>query len=263
MMEKRSYEKFYEGFHKGTRPLGYIATKDDLTYGNPVSFVDRHVTKKSRVLDVGCGVGAISLHMANNGNSVVGIDISENAISAARKDAERFGLANATFHACNAMDLEFDEEFDVVVCFDVLEHVEDDVVILRKINRFLRIGGKLLLRVPSVNAPMHRMRLFIRGYDDFDRKAGHLRRYSKESLESLLKPSGFQILETEAVEGLLRNSVFTSHFGTAMKPLLTKRGWAVLFSELDVFACSILGCSGFNIASSKIAEPEDDERKAE
>ncbi len=259
MMEERSYEKFYEEFHKGTRPLGYITTEDDLTYGNPVSFVDRHVTKKSRVLDVGCGVGAISLHMANNGTSVVGVDISENAISAAREDAERFGLDNATFLAGNATDLEFDEEFDVVVCFDVLEHIEDDHLLLRNFNRFLRPDGKLLLRAPSDTAPMHKLRLFLRQHDGFDRQAGHLRRYSIDSIESLLETAGFRLFETEYVEGFLRNFIFTTRLGgNFLKPLLRRIKYPDVFSGMDDLTRLVFGHSGFNTTSSKVAELKND-----
>jgi ubiquinone/menaquinone biosynthesis C-methylase UbiE len=259
MMEESSYEEFYEEFHKGTRPLGYITTEDDPTYGNPVSFVDRHVTKKCRVLDVGCGVGAISLHMASNGASVVGVDISENAISAAEEDAERFGLSDATFLAGNAADLEFDEEFDVIVCFDVLEHIEDDHRLLMDFNRFLRPDGKLLLRAPSDTAPMHKLRLFLRQHDGFDRQAGHLRRYSVDRIASLLETAGFRLSETEYVEGFLRNFMFTTRLGgNLLKPLLRRIKYPEVFSAIDDLTRLVFGHSGFNTTSRKVAELTDD-----
>ncbi len=261
------YEEFYEEFHKGSKPLGYVPTKDDFTYGNPIDFVDRQIPAGSKVLDVGCGSGAISLHIATRRSSVVGVDVSERAISAAKDDAERFGLSNARFFVGNINNVELEEKFDVVVCFDVLEHMEDDGLVLRKINRFLEIDGKLLLRVPSDGAPMHKLRLFLRGYDAFDKQVGHLRRYAKGPLKSLLEQTGFRVLEVEDVEGLFRNSVFTTRLGSIPKLHLRNATCSVLFSRLDDLSRRVLGGSGLNVSSSKVTEAgserfENDKRKS-
>jgi hypothetical protein len=55
---------------------------------------------------------------------------------------------------------------------DVLEHIEDDVAILQKLNTLLQDRGKLIIKVPALN--------FI--YGEMDRAIGHYRRYNKNTL---------------------------------------------------------------------------------
>lgn len=255
MMDNISWKEFYESHYEFVEPLGCIASRNDFVYGNLIDFVDRHVGKESTVLDLGCGKGAVSIHVASRGSSVQGIDISEKAVEAARKDAERFGLTNVHFSAGDIAKVDLKESYDVIICFDVIEHIQEDELMFKKINRLLRTGGKLLLRVPSESAPMHRLRIFLRGYDGFDRFVGHLRRYSKTSITSLLDKSGFRMLEMEDVEGVLRNFLFTTRLGFRPKRILCKASCGALFSRLDDLTRAILGGSGFNIASSKIGQP--------
>jgi SAM-dependent methyltransferase len=73
--------------------------------------------------------------------------------------------------------------FDSAICFNVLEHIEDDAATLRLFADRLASGGRLFLLVPA-------HRLLFGGYD---RAAGHLRRYSKAPLGELLSNAGFEV----------------------------------------------------------------------
>jgi SAM-dependent methyltransferase len=64
------------------------------------------------------------------------------------------------------------EQFDTVICLNVLEHVEDDVGALRAIRKLLTPGGRLILLVPSLPAL----------YGSLDRALGHYRRYTRREL---------------------------------------------------------------------------------
>ncbi len=93
------------------------------------------------VLDVGCGGGLLSEPFAALGCHVTGIDRSAPTLMAARVHAEKSGLGIRYLEA-SAESLPFAAQtFDVVVCCDVLEHVDDLEKVIGEISRVLKPGG--------------------------------------------------------------------------------------------------------------------------
>ena len=93
------------------------------------------------VLDVGCGGGLLSERFAGIGCSVTGIDRSLPTLAAARDHARSMELA-IRYQAADAAALPFDaEQFDVVCCCDVLEHVDDVDGVIAEIARVMKPGG--------------------------------------------------------------------------------------------------------------------------
>ena len=99
------------------------------------------------VLDAGCGVGYGAEMIARAGASrVVGIDLAPEAIAAA---SERAGEV-AAFQVGDVRDLPFDEgSFDLVVCFEVLEHLEDPEPAITALKGVLREDGLLIVSSPN------------------------------------------------------------------------------------------------------------------
>ena len=96
-----------------------------------------------RILDIGCGTGAMSRKLAPWG-SVVSADFSPLALSYSRR--RNLNLLCAS----DAMRLPFrDESFDLVVAMDILEHVSDDSAALSEIYRVLKPGGRIIATVPA------------------------------------------------------------------------------------------------------------------
>ena len=92
-----------------------------------------------RILTVGCSAGFIERRLAEHADSVIGVDIDEPAIAFARKTHPR---ENLRFELGDAMNLSFPtDEFDVVVCSQVYEHVPDASQMMANILRVLRPGG--------------------------------------------------------------------------------------------------------------------------
>jgi len=105
-----------------------------------------------KLLDVACGAGGPALRIAHKtGCFVVGIDLHEQAISAARSLAEKLGLADRSeFRTVNASGmLPFaNGEFDAITCIDAINHLPDRPAVVADWARLLKTGGRLLFTDP-------------------------------------------------------------------------------------------------------------------
>ncbi|MBK5570340.1 class I SAM-dependent methyltransferase [Ensifer sp. SSB1] len=97
-----------------------------------------------RVLDLGCGAGGVTLHIARTYRpaAITGFDVEAPVIAHARDAAARQGLAGVSFVQAPAGTLPFfDGSFDVVFSKDALVHVADKLAVFREIYRVLSPGG--------------------------------------------------------------------------------------------------------------------------
>ncbi len=98
------------------------------------------------VLDAGCGVGYGSAHLAEAAASVVGVDVSTEAIAYARA---HYANPRTSFAVMDVTALEFpDESFDVVCSFETLEHVREPSQAVGEARRVLRAGGAYVVSTP-------------------------------------------------------------------------------------------------------------------
>jgi 2-polyprenyl-3-methyl-5-hydroxy-6-metoxy-1,4-benzoquinol methylase len=103
--------------------------------------------KEKCVLDLGSGEGYGAALLAEHAREVVGIDYSPEAVKHARA---RYARGNLSFDVGDAMAIPNQlGHFDVVTCFEVIEHVEDHGALLAGIARALRPGGVVLLSTPN------------------------------------------------------------------------------------------------------------------
>lgn len=108
-------------------------------------------TKNKRVLDIGCGRGDISLHLAKNAKEVVGIDYSKDAIHIANSVKKTFPHSvqkKTKFMVMNAKKLAFPTDyFDLIINIDVFEHLYHDELTksLREMKRVLKKDGILFV----------------------------------------------------------------------------------------------------------------------
>jgi ubiquinone/menaquinone biosynthesis C-methylase UbiE len=99
------------------------------------------------VLDIGCGSGHGSHTLASKFKEVYAVDISEEAISYAKK---YWNLPNIKFTIGDSLSIPFPEDkFDVVVAFEVFEHLTDWKKFLLEIKRVLKPTGKLYISTPN------------------------------------------------------------------------------------------------------------------
>ena len=107
----------------------------------------RELVTGRRVLDAACGEGYGSALLAQTAASVVGVDLSAAAIGHAR---ERYGAEGLEFVEADCLALPFDDgEFDFVVSFETLEHLEAQDELLAEFRRVLSQDGVLLVSTPD------------------------------------------------------------------------------------------------------------------
>jgi ubiquinone/menaquinone biosynthesis C-methylase UbiE len=107
---------------------------------------DTSFSEKSRVLEVGCGVGAQTVTLAKNSPKaqIISLDISATSIAEAKMKVESAGFTNVHFQQGDIFQLPFKpESFDhIFVCF-VLEHLPNPVKILSYLKTFIKLNGTI------------------------------------------------------------------------------------------------------------------------
>ena len=97
-----------------------------------------------KVVDIGCGGGILAESIAQSGADATGIDLSEKALKVAELHALEVG-ANLTYRSISAEALaaEQPEQYDVVTCMEMLEHVPDPASVVQACAKLCKPGGTL------------------------------------------------------------------------------------------------------------------------
>lgn len=132
------------------------------------------------LLEIGCGSGFVLQEIGRNypKAQLTGAEYFEEGLVHARKR-----VPQAQFEQLDATQMSQREVFDVIGAFDVIEHIKDDCLVLRNLNRALKSGGRLFITVPQ-----HRWL-----WSTIDEKAGHFRRYSFQELKKKVGEAGFEV----------------------------------------------------------------------
>jgi SAM-dependent methyltransferase len=128
-------------------PEAYSAWRCDELQAEFAQFVDSHAVAGKDVLDFGCGSGSLAMAVARLGaHRVAGIDLRPPHIEAATRAAAAAGIAIDFRVSERPARIDFaDDSFDVILCFDVLEHVIEYESIVGEWGRVLRPQGRVLI----------------------------------------------------------------------------------------------------------------------
>jgi SAM-dependent methyltransferase len=130
----------------------------------------------ARILDAGCGSGRNMLDLARHG-TVTGVELADASVAAARaRDVGSIVQGSITEMPFPA------DSFELAVCLDVIEHLEDDHAALRELRRVLAPGGALLVTVPAYQWLWSR-------HDEINH---HHRRYNRRSLLAAATAAGWE-----------------------------------------------------------------------
>jgi len=192
---KSTQADYYKDYwqHPQFEDCTYVRWKADLTRDHPV------IRNCRTLLDVGCGGGAILAAIGRPDARLTGVEVSPDAVRALR---ER-GFAAAE------VDLELgrlpfsDESFDVVLCYDVFEHLFAPDRLLSEIRRVLLPGGHAFLCVPNTLNGFNRLLFALGRYVDImdtshrtsELFSNHIRLFSRDLFERFLASGRFAVHE--------------------------------------------------------------------
>lgn len=154
----------------------------------------------AKILDLGCGSGALSNALRKATNRVVGIDSSTTGIQIAQKS-----FPSVEFK-CQSVEDSLPEgmrgDFDVVIAIEVIEHLLRPRVLLQRAREALKPGGVFI-----VSTPFHGYwkNLLISCLGQWDRHwhplrdFGHVKFFSRATLHLILKEGGFRIVRNKNV----------------------------------------------------------------
>lgn len=145
--------------------------------------LDRLPRAPESFLEIGPGQGDIAQSLLDRfpGTNGVAVDMAEQSIEQCR--ARFAGDPRMTMVLTDAHLLAYEKRFDIVVACEVLEHIEDDRTVIRRIHDALRPNGHAILSVPA----------FAQKWEVSDRYVGHVRRYERDDLLDKLRGCGFEI----------------------------------------------------------------------
>ncbi|MFH5805521.1 class I SAM-dependent methyltransferase [Alienimonas sp. DA493] len=148
------------------------------------------------VLDAGCGNGAFAGTLAAAGRDVVGVDLSESGIAAARQahPGTRFEVASVTDDLVGRLG----RRFDVVTSLEVVEHLYDPRAYAAALFDVLRPGGGVVLTTPY-HGYLKNLALAAAGKLDAHFTVlwdgGHIKFWSRRTLTTLLTDAGFEDIQ--------------------------------------------------------------------
>jgi SAM-dependent methyltransferase len=159
----------------------------------------KYFPEASSFFELGCGTGVVLAALRARGPELT---FAGGEPSAAGLEIARSRLPDVPLYQLDGRRLPFEEEFDVVGAFDVLEHIDEDGAVLAQMHQAVKPGGGILLSVPQhpwLWSPV----------DDYSL---HRRRYTARELVERLEVAGFQVVRKTSFVSLLLPAVAFSRW---------------------------------------------------
>jgi 2-polyprenyl-3-methyl-5-hydroxy-6-metoxy-1,4-benzoquinol methylase len=153
------------------------------------------------LLDMPCGDGTLTSILAPSFSRIVGVDASSKHLALAREN-----LPAAEFHEALIEEFDTSERFDTITMINVLEHVVDPILVLRKAASLLSDDGILLVHVPNAKAINRRLAVLMGTLTECEELSpfdihvvGHRRSYTMATLSADVEAAGLKINNTGGV----------------------------------------------------------------
>mgnify|MGYP000187148673 CR=1 FL=1 len=184
-------KKFYSKEYRASEKLTSQGNPEELFsmysqfQGDRLRLLAPYLTKKARVLEVGCSAGMFLYHAKKKVKEIVGIDFDRASAAYAAKKC------GCTVYTTDIAETPLKKGyFDLIVAFQTVEHVQDPAGFVASLKEYLAPGGSIAIEVPNLydalaytyNLPFHR---------DFFFHAAHLWYFTQKSLEKVMRSCGF------------------------------------------------------------------------
>ncbi|QTH42753.1 class I SAM-dependent methyltransferase [Cohnella sp. LGH] len=189
-------ERFWD---KTASQYDQIEMKDGQTYLQIIQRTKAYLEISNVVLDYGCGTGSISNEISEDVKEIHAIDLSSNMIAIAEKKANERNVANIHYTHTTIFDERYKAgSLDVILAFHVLHLLEDEQIVLQRINELLKPGGLFISATPCVGEKiLLRNLLFLAG------RVGlmpSIRSFNIRNLINTIENGNFSIVESECLK---------------------------------------------------------------
>jgi len=186
------------------------------------------------ILDAGSGPGVFAFELARcfPEANVLGIDILEEVVETAEQIRSKVSAVNVRFQVGDLVTLPEADRFDLVLCVDILEHIEDDLEALRALYRIMKAEGILVLHVPSLyrRYPVWKKSL------NFD-VATHVRTgYAMEDILDKVGAAHFSILEMGYTYGFFETLANNLSYMITKARMENRKLYALAFPFLNALS---------------------------
>lgn len=160
--------------------------------------VVKYIDRNQKVLDVGCGAGHLGDLLKTKNCRLMGIDLHADELDRSKLNYENI----LSLDIETAESLEYPNGyFDVIVYADLLEHLKEPQLLLRKLDKYLHPQGKIIVSIPNIAYWRSRANLLL-GRFDYQEHGGlldetHLRFFTLKTAKLLLEKGGYEIAEID------------------------------------------------------------------
>jgi len=131
-------------------PARIAFIKEKLIYHFKLNSNNSKPLKKLKILDIGCGGGLLCEPLSELGATVTGIDPSSNNIEVAKLHSREMNL-NIKYMCCSPENLNFEDEFDVILNMEVVEHVLDVNLFIQNCSKLIKKNGIMFIATINKN----------------------------------------------------------------------------------------------------------------
>lgn len=145
--------------------------------------------KSGRILEIGCGAGINlrTLKKLRPDLFYFGCDISQNSLNIAKSLDSQIKYLNQDLHS-----IRYNKKMDHIIIIDVLEHVPDINKAIKSIKKAMKKDATMFINIPCEDSLLYNLFTMV-DYDLKKKYGGHIRKYSKPEVISMLKNNGFVI----------------------------------------------------------------------
>lgn len=170
---------------------------------------------KNKILELGCGTGntGYALKEVGAAKEVIGIELVPKVAQEAKMKLDKVICGDV-----EVIDLPFEEEyFDYILCGDVLEHLRDPWLVLKKIKPYLKRGGYIIASIPNIRHWRILRDLIFKGKWQYTREGilddTHLRFFTRREIIKLFQTADFEIKKISYKLGKKSKIVNAATFG--------------------------------------------------
>jgi ubiquinone/menaquinone biosynthesis C-methylase UbiE len=213
MTQTKTHEALVGG-QFGARAAAYLGSAVHAQGADLQALADLvHEKAQARVLDLGCGAGHVSFHVAPHVNEVVAYDLSPEMLDVVARTATKRGLANITVRQGVAEALPFaDTSFDYVFSRFSAHHWRDLDAGLREVARVVRRGGGIVI-IDSISPGVPLLDTYLQTVELL-RDPSHVRSYSCAEWTAALARAGLLPMATSHFRLRMDFSVWTERMQT-------------------------------------------------